>query len=698
MVSKLAAAIVVLLCLATPAAAQNNNAVELYRQAFAALGKEPYGKAATGLISAEDRGFLFTLGPVLSFGARQRVESILLKASPAIQMLKEGTKARKADWGLDKSQGFNLLLPHLSAMREASSLLRAEALIAATDVDRGGVLESLTALGMLSAHAGQDQVLISSLVGAAMGTSLTDAAAVAIEGGAVDQKNATQLMEALGPLKAPDAYRFGEAVRGEYDMLRSYLNGPQGAAELKQMAQQDQSMSDSDRAQLSSPEQVSSMLRQCKGIYEQASAAFSNPDPQAAKRDLRQLEQLVEGGRGGPLAKLVAPSWTKMLEAKLRVQAQIAALMAQLKAIAEGDLKEQDFLNAALLLARAAAAAGSLPDETQDGIELLRVAPEALDAVALTRAQNMLERARITVVGPLTLAAQLKKCDFKILRMPEPSLDARLLGGVRAATRLALADGLNAARTHNQSGAAVPSLIAAYRASALLATDPTLARARVAQSIWVETTVALQQCLAIGPLLAEQQAQLEQALATLPAGDPFGWRKGFETDVARTVRWNQGWRAGGATPEATEQRERILKQRGTSAALARIALLVALSGQDDTLPSHESPAMERLTDIWPRAGLDEIRALEATLRQQAQQSSAADSIDMSVLDVPYDLPMEEQKSLYRKLDPTKGIVLIDSAAVQSQATADYIKPFDLLKALPNKAQPAEVGNDGGATR
>ncbi len=697
MVSKLAAGIVVLLSVTAHAAAQSNNAVEMYRQAFAALGKEPYGRAATGLITAEDRSFLASLGPVLSFGARQRVEAILLKASPAIQLLKEGTKARKADWELDKSQGFNLLLPHLSAMREASRLLNAEALIAATDVDRGGVLESLTAMGMLSAHAGQDKVLISSMVGAAMGTSLTDAAAVAIEGGAVDQKNAAQLMEALGPLKAPDAYRFGEAVRGEYGMLQSYLNGPQGAAELKQMAQ-DNNMSDSERAQLSSPEQVSSMLRQCKGIYEQAAAAFDNPDPEAARRDLRQLEQFVAGGRAGPLAKLVVPSWTNVLEAKLRVQAQIAALIAQLKAIAEGDLKEQDFLNAALLLARAATAAGALPEETQDGIELLRVAPEALDAIALTRTQNMLDRARLSVVGPLTLAAQLKKCDFKILRMPEPSLDARLLGGVRAATRLALADALNAARTHKQSGAAVPSLTAAFRASALLATDPTLARARVAQSIWVEATEALQQCLAIGPLPAEQQAQLEQALATLPAGDPFGWRKGFETDVARTVRWNQGWRAGGATTEATEQRERILKQRGTSAALARIALLVVLSGQDDTLPSHESPAMERLTDIWPRAGLDAIRTLEAALRQQAQKTSAADSIDMSVLDVPYDLPLEEQKSLYRKLDPTRGVVLIDAAALQSQATADYIKPFDLLKALSNKAQPAEVGNDGGATR
>ena len=51
-------------------------------------------------------------------------------------------------------------------------------------------------------------------------------------------------------------------------------------------------------------------------------------------------------------------------------------------------------------------------------------------------------------------------------------------------------------------------------------------------------------------------------------------------------------------------------------------------------------------------------------------------------DVPWDLPLDEQKSRYRRLDPARGITFIDMGAVELNAGADYAKAFDALKAVP----------------
>lgn len=678
MVGRIVATLLALLVFSHSATAQSNNAAPAYKQAFTAFGIRPYGNAEAGLLTQEDHDFIGNLGPMLSHADRVRVDTILAKAKPAFDQLLEGSRARKCDWDLDRSQGFELMLPHLSAMRQTTRLVRAQALVASNDVDRGLVLESLGALGRLGAHASQDKVLVSSLVGSAIGSVLTQSANYAIESGSVDQKHATQLLEALGPLKAADAFRYSDAVRGEFDMIQAHAKKPTGVEDMQQLMG-DRGLSDQEREQLRDPDKFAAMLQQTKQIYERTAAAFENPDPEEARRELKRIEQLVEGGRAGLLAKMVLPAFSKAFESKLKSDAELAALIARLQAIAEGKLEQKDFVNAAMLLARAAAAASAMPEDAQDAIEMVRVAPAALEPLALERASMLLERSQRSIGDTLAQAAALTKCDFKILRMPEPSLDVRLLGGLRAATRIVLADGLRQARAQKQSAACVPALISVYRTAVLLSTDPTLARSHVSQSIWSEATAALEQALAIGPLPADPRAELERAMGTMPTGDPFGWRKAFENDVARIVRWNAGWRSGGATPESTEMRERILKQRGPTPALARVALIVAASNQDDRLPDPDAPALERLGDIWPKAAVEAISAQLAALKSKVEDDTGSTLMLINQFDVAYDLPLEEQKAEYRKLDPVRGIVLVDVAATQSQGTAAFVKPFDLLK-------------------
>ena len=102
-------------------------------------------------------------------------------------------------------------------------------------------------------------------------------------------------------------------------------------------------------------------------------------------------------------------------------------------------------------------------------------------------------------------------------------------------------------------------------------------------------------------------------------------------------------------------------------------LVLAVAGTaDDALPDPKAPPMVRMTDVFPaepaKAALDAWRAAAAKLDDRAGR------------DVPWDLPLEEQKSRYRRVDPTRGITFIDMGTAELDAGSDYAKAFDALKA------------------
>lgn len=678
-------AILVLLLVSGNAAAQSNNAAPSYRQGLALLGEPPFAGKNEGLLKDEDRTFLRGLrGPVLSQADRQRVEILMLRIQPAVELVLEGSRARKCDWELPRSEGLDMPLTHLSAMRTAGVLLNAQALAAITDGERGSIVEHMGALGRLSAHAAQDRNCFSALVGSAVGRLLTNTANDAIEGGLIDQPHATQLLEALGPLKSSDPYRYGEAMRGEYELLQQTAAGPEGADRIRSMLREQTALNDAELDRLCAPESLTGTLRQAGEVYRRAADALEDPDPDVARQQIQQITRMVESGRAGPLLPHLMPALDKILDAKLRTETELAQLLTRLQVIAEGKQTPEELQNAALFLARAAAEARSLPEETQEAFELMRVAPEALDEPARRRAEDLLRRARPAILGPLTTAASLRRCNFSVLRMPEPSLDVRLLSGLRGATRAVLADGLAQARAQGNADACVPALVAAFRAAALLSGDPTLARSHVAQSIWSEATAALQQALQAGPCSTEAREKLEQALGSMPAADPFGWRKAYTADLERLPEQTRKWQSG-ATPEALNARRRILRQRGASSLLARVALHDAVWSGTDTLPDPDAPALVRLNDLWLPEPL-------ATLRRKAEEMREQPLTSMHLLDVAYDLPIEEQRARYRKLDPVRGVVLVEVQALQGEGAALFVRPFDLLKApapmVPATEDPA----------
>ena len=228
----LAAVVILAASLASTAARAQDNAAPLWRAAFKAAG---YGTEAP-LLAAEDQAFIADLNPPLGEEQRARLDGILQRTAEVRQQFEAAARVKRCDWELDKSKGFELLLPHLSQVRDAARLLRAQAMVEMEDGNSADAIATILLLGNVGAQAGQDSILISSLVGNAVGAmQMTELAQSAIDWGAIDEKSAQGMLDAMGPLKGDDPFRFTDAIQGEGKMMISSINGCTSDAELQRL-------------------------------------------------------------------------------------------------------------------------------------------------------------------------------------------------------------------------------------------------------------------------------------------------------------------------------------------------------------------------------------------------------------------------------------------------------------------------------
>ena len=682
-------ALLAALCACGAAHAQEN-AATIYRQLFTQAGWMrtigERGPATQQLLTPEENDFVSRIQSPIARADRAKLDEILARTAGFRGQLAEATKIRRSDWELDRSRGFDMLLPHLTPMRSASRLLRAQLAAQLDDGDGDAAVQTLASIGGLAGHSGQDGILVSSLVGSAIGSIFTETGTLTADWGLIDQKRATSLLDALGPLQGSDPFHYGDALKGEWDAVRASINGMQSDEALRSLLSMTGPPGDREASTLTLA-QAKGELRRMKPMYDAAVAAFANPDPNAARAAIKQLEADVESGKYGQLAKALAPSLSSVYESRLRSQQDLALFLERLRAIAAGKETATDTMNAALLLARASVAARSIPDDAQEAIELLRVAPGALDPAAVKRADEMLARSDRSVTALLAQAANLKRCDFSILRRPLPSLEVPLLGGLRGAVRATLAAGLRDARARASADPGALAAILGFRAAALLATDPSLSRAAVGRTIWVESTAALEESLKAGPLTAKVRDEVERALGTMPPADPFGFRKGIERDAVRAVDEMVRY-ASGATAEAREARAQILRQRGPTSMFARVALATAARGDDDSFPDAKDGILVRLADVYPPDAVVAVSKVlaEAKARYQEPRKDTAALKDLAILPpIPFDLPLDEQKTRFKREDVVRGVTFMDPAIVAGLGTAEYLRGFDVLKA-------AKIGN------
>jgi hypothetical protein len=199
---------------ATRAHAQDN-AAPLWRGAFTAAG---YGTQAP-VVGADDQAFLADLHPPLGQEQRARLDDILQRTTAIRQQFEAAARIKRCDWELDRSKGFELLLPHLGQMRQAAGLLRAQAMAELEDGNSADAVATILLLGNVGVQSGQDRILVSSLAGNAVGAmGMTELEQSAIDAGAIDEKSGRRAHPEGEVRRSPDRIPPRSPVRGSCPM------------------------------------------------------------------------------------------------------------------------------------------------------------------------------------------------------------------------------------------------------------------------------------------------------------------------------------------------------------------------------------------------------------------------------------------------------------------------------------------------
>jgi len=433
------------------------------------------------------------------------------KAESIAPLIRDLRRTPRFDAGLDFDQGFMLLLPHLSPMREicrVSSHLARRA-TAAGDVDTA--VEWLGTLNEISAHAGQDGTAIGSLVGAAMYQRSDQTMELAIANGLIDVETATNLLDSLSALREEeDPFHFGACVDGERLLFMQSIDAILGKngeppveadLELYRDAFGDGFIESFTRL----PDAGDELRDRMTGVFDRIQLAFDDPDRDRGIDTLAGLERELAASDLPEALRMLIPSMTQIARARLRVERTLHDRIRGLDAVASGRISPDQIRNAAILWIQIGRGMLTLSDDAQ------RAGLAVLGKRAFTEVEG-LDPDEVSDPGPiwrdafdpmasnqLTLgldAAAITEADFDERRTPQSDHEEGL-AAIRAAARGYLADASSRLRraasmpvsgddvltVEDERYVAANEIAITLSLAAHLIRDPGIARVRLAAAI-----------------------------------------------------------------------------------------------------------------------------------------------------------------------------------------------------------------------
>jgi hypothetical protein len=441
---------------------------------------------------------------------------------------------------LDYSQGFALPLPHLSDMRFLQKQMRFLAHDAAFRGDRALVGDLLRAQVVTARNAGEDRILISSLV--SMGISHFHATAVDefIELGVIDQAAAESLLESREGLEASTWTQVLAAIGTEADIAVEEAGKFAALGDIARRAQLDGlGIPNADEIDLASMDR---WKEQAAAYRDAVGQAIANPDRAAATAAIAALEARAEQGEFGDLLKALGPALSSIVRRFDVFAATFAAQDALLAEIASGARKPEDLLNAARHYRIAARAAEALSVEQQRTIDALRVAPEGLTEADRREARRTVEGLRAQVIDQIMQASRIRRCVFSDVQFRpygEPHLASEAYDGALGALRIALFDPSLPGERPNGAPTAVDACVAALVAVRHFASDGGIGHALVAQRFARDVAATLARLDARGQLDAPARERIGAEVARLNPSDPFGLRGAVDFERRRIAGMRQ---------------------------------------------------------------------------------------------------------------------------------------------------------------
>lgn len=533
----------------TPATPPPPSAAELYRQAFALLQGNPEG-GTPPLLTPAERNALLVTDPRLVTPETRLAHA---KVKPVLELVRQATIQQQSDFGLDRSRGFEMLLPHLQPMRDVAIFMAADTAMNLADGNFDAARENLSTGAALAAHASQDSVLISSLVSTSIGALTDRSIDAALESGAVDATGAQELLTGLDRLGGSDPFGYAEAIDAEAELFRTSITNADAAGDddsLRAMMAALGPIEDAEMAERFdglTRETVMDQLAVMDMTFDRAAEAFRNPDPEAARQMLAEIDAQVASGELGLVAQMLMPPLTKVHDSKRRGESMLAARMAQLRDIASGRVAPEAFANAALWYIEAARATQAIPEDEQRLIEGFRSVDGAIQGPLRVNVDESISRHR-AVVDLMLKGARAGRCRFAPSDSNPPQAGLPIwAGGLRGAARVVIADlyGLVDAATGNPDEfvvrAARDAIAERFRAIIRLvdhlSQDPALPHSILAHSILDECRIALAAIQPKGILDEATLAPIATAVAALNRVDPLGVRRAIVADRERLAAW-----------------------------------------------------------------------------------------------------------------------------------------------------------------
>lgn len=247
------------------------------------------------------------------------------------------SKMPDCDFGIDYTLGFEALLPHLGYLRRDARMLEADAVRLAVKGDAAGAGERLAAVFRMARQCGNDGVLISSLVGAAIAKSAAARADALLGQGKLDGRAAPAILEAARSIAQDDPFGMRASINAEgivlVEAVRRNYTGPDAGRRFAAFFAPEEWPADKpdNRKKIAAMngEQLLEDMQQAQRSYAGAVEAWDKPD---ARDRLRQIAD--DENKLGPAARMVAPALLKAYDAQKASREAVDRLIARLEKLA----------------------------------------------------------------------------------------------------------------------------------------------------------------------------------------------------------------------------------------------------------------------------------------------------------------------------------------------------------------------------
>jgi hypothetical protein len=469
------------------------------------------------------------------------VRSIMTKAGPMLDLFRRGSLEGTSDFGLDWTQGFELAMPHLGQLRSIAKLTSVDAQIRLADGDAAGAADRIASLYRSAAHAGDDGILISSLVGSAIFSLADDLAGSGFDRAQFGPAEAEIMLAPLRGYDASDPMKMIDALAGERWSVVEWLGERFGAqADRQQLVAEMGWLMDEegDAAQLAAmtDEEFAADVARYDAMMDRVVEAFTTEPRDAGRAALDALAKELESDQHGLLAKVLTPALAVIFDRMWAVRDKVAQRRALLEDIARGAIDPAEEANAAILYASAVERMHEIAPAERDRMRAFErfsdVRPDPPTAKALGDAAPVFDLLRE--------GASKKRCDFRILR---PRGAAPLcppeIAGLHEALALLRAEARLRAAAGDVAGAAA-ALSVEMRVVAHIGGDEPLLSAAVAHHALQRIVPVLEPLASATGFTDEHRATLAAAARAIGRRDPFGYVEGMMKARASMTAWLHG--------------------------------------------------------------------------------------------------------------------------------------------------------------